>query len=66
VWNFILEECGLARFKVYKDNRGEWRWTFYADGGEEIAVSSEGYVNHSDCLHSIEIVRKQAPGASEE
>lgn len=40
-----------------KDNRGEWRWTYYASNGEEIAVSSEGYKNRSDCTHSIELMR---------
>lgn len=40
-----------------KDNRGEWRWTYYAKNGEAIAVSSEGYVNRTDCSHSITLVK---------
>jgi uncharacterized protein len=43
-----------------KDNRGEWRWTYYARNGEEIAVSSEGYVNRSDCEHAIGLVKNSS------
>ena len=40
-----------------KDNRGEWRWTYYARNGEPIAVSSEGYNRRDDCSHSIQLVK---------
>lgn len=52
-----------AYFRKQKDSRGEWRWTFYASNGEEIAVSSEGYVRESDCDHGIQLVKRDAPGA---
>jgi uncharacterized protein len=42
---------------VYKDNLYEWRWVYYGEGGEALAVSSEGYRNKFDCLRSIEMVR---------
>ncbi|MFC3317897.1 YegP family protein [Rhizobium rosettiformans] len=42
---------------MYKDNRGEWRWTYHASNGEPISVSSEGYVKRSDCERSIEIMK---------
>jgi uncharacterized protein YegP (UPF0339 family) len=47
---------------MYKDNRGEWRWTYEASNGETIAVSSEGYKRRVDCRRSIEIM--QASGSS--
>ena len=53
----------MAYFKKYRDNRNEWRWTFYASNGEPIAVSSEGYVREADCDTSIVIVKRDAPHA---
>jgi uncharacterized protein YegP (UPF0339 family) len=44
-------------YQQRKDSRGEWRWTFYAKNGEEIAVSSESYINRSDCTSAIYIIR---------
>ncbi|MGH8562744.1 MAG: YegP family protein [Gammaproteobacteria bacterium] len=40
-----------------KDNRGHWYWIYYAKNGEEIARSSESYVNRSDCEHSIGLIK---------
>lgn len=42
---------------MYKDSRGEWRWTYHGRNGEEIAVSSEGYVKRADCERGIEIMK---------
>lgn len=50
-------------FEVYKDTREEWRWRFQASNNKIIAVSSEGYKNKGDCVHGIELVKKEAPEA---
>nr|WP_249729911.1 DUF1508 domain-containing protein [Chelatococcus sp. YT9] len=42
---------------MYKDNRGEWRWVYYAKNGEEIAVSSESYTSKQNCRYSVDIMR---------
>lgn len=42
---------------LYKDNRGEYRWTYEASNGRTIAVSSEGYKKRSDCERGIEIMK---------
>jgi len=42
---------------LYKDNRGEYRWTYEASNGLTIAVSSEGYKKRSDCERGIEIMK---------
>ncbi len=47
-------------FEVYKDVRGEWRWTLKAGNHETIATSGEGYINRADCLHGIELVKQSA------
>ena len=51
-------------FCLYKDNKGEWRWTLRRDGNHEaIAVSSESYKQRSDCLVSINLVKSHAATA---
>ena len=43
-------------FYIFKDSRGEHRWTLVASNGKTIADSGEGYKNESDCLHGIGLV----------
>jgi len=31
------------KFIIFKDHRGEWRWTLRAKNGRKIADSGEGY-----------------------
>ncbi|KAA0676703.1 DUF1508 domain-containing protein [Roseomonas genomospecies 6] len=54
---FRTKEKKVGKYKVYKDHRGEWRWTFYAVNGEVIAVSSEGYRDERNCQHSITLMK---------
>ena len=53
----------MAHFRIYKDTAQKYRWTFYADNGEAIAVSSESYNHKQDCLHGINIVKTKSPNA---
>jgi uncharacterized protein YegP (UPF0339 family) len=53
----------MAHFTLYKDNSRQYRWTFYADNGKAIAVSSESYHNKQDCVNAINIVKTKAPAA---
>ena len=54
----------MADFEVRKDKNGEWYWTFQADNNKTIARSSESYINRSDCLHSIKIVKEKSPNCT--
>ena len=36
--------------EVYKDDKGEWRWTIYARNGKILADSNEGYRNKAHCI----------------
>lgn len=54
---------GEFRFVVYQDDDQEWRWRFRASNNDIIADSGEGYVNKQDCLHGIDLVKKEAPNA---
>lgn len=44
-------------FYVFKDRRGEYRWTLYAANGEPVADSAEGYTRLASCIHGIHLVR---------
>jgi uncharacterized protein len=50
----------MLTYKVYRDNKNEWRWRLKAENGDTIADSGEGYINKSDCLHGIELVKSSA------
>jgi len=50
-------------FEVYKDKAGEWRWRFQASNNKIIADSGEGYINKQDCLHGIDLIKKETPNA---
>lgn len=50
-------------FILYKDNRGEWRWTFRSANHEAICVSSEGYTSKQGALHGIGLVKQGAATA---
>lgn len=43
-----------------KDNKGHWYWIYYAKNGEEIARSSESYVDRADCRHSITLMQNSS------
>ncbi|TGK35785.1 YegP family protein [Leptospira andrefontaineae] len=51
-----------AKFVIYKDAKGEYRFRLKAGNGEIIA-SSEGYSSKQACENGIESVKKNAPGA---
>lgn len=51
------------QFQAYEDRAGEWRWRLRAANGRIIADGSEGYKNKQDCLHGIDLVKKEAPTA---
>jgi hypothetical protein len=50
------------KFRVYRDDRREWRWSLRACNGETIA-SGEGYKRRKDAMSAISIVQHSV-GAS--
>ena len=44
-------------YRVYQDVAGYWRWRLTAANSRTIADSGEGYVNRSDCLVAITLVK---------
>jgi len=52
-----------AKFELYKDARGEFRWRLVATNGQTIASSGEGYKSKDSAKAGIESVKKNAPAA---
>ncbi len=53
----------MAKFQIFKDAKGEFRWRLRAGNNEVIATSGEGYKAKADCQHGIELVKRDAPAA---
>jgi uncharacterized protein YegP (UPF0339 family) len=53
----------MAKFYVYKDANGEYRWRLRAGNGRVIADSGEGYERKIDCEHGIELIKEESPTA---
>ncbi|SCZ01377.1 MULTISPECIES: DUF1508 domain-containing protein [unclassified Pseudomonas] len=50
-------------FEIYRQTRGtpntgkgQWRWRLRA-GNHETIASGEAYVNKSDCLHAVRLIK---------
>jgi uncharacterized protein YegP (UPF0339 family) len=52
-----------AKFELYKDKKGEYRWKLVAPNGQTIAVG-EGYTTKESAKKGIESVKKNAPVAT--
>jgi uncharacterized protein YegP (UPF0339 family) len=45
------------KYEVYRDSASQWRWRFISSNGRIIAVSSESYINRTDCESGITIIK---------
>ena len=52
----------MARFEIWRDKGGEFRWRFRADNNEVLA-SGEGYRSKDDCEHAVQLIKEQVPQA---
>jgi uncharacterized protein len=55
-----------AKFEIYKDGRGEFRWRLKSGNGQVIASGGEGYTSRSGAENGINAVKRDAPDASVE
>jgi uncharacterized protein YegP (UPF0339 family) len=53
-----------AKFELYKDSKGEFRWRLIASNGQTIATSGEGYKAKDSAKAGIESVKKSAASAA--
>ncbi|MDV7186833.1 YegP family protein [Lutibacter sp. TH_r2] len=49
----------MAKFEIYTDKKGEFRFRLKAGNGQPI-LASEGYTSKSSCLNGVESVRKNS------
>jgi uncharacterized protein YegP (UPF0339 family) len=52
-----------AKFEVYRDGRGEYRWRLRTSNGNVIATGGEGYTTKANALGGIKAVQRDAPTA---
>ncbi|WP_029004052.1 YegP family protein [Azorhizobium doebereinerae] len=52
----------MAKFEIYKDKAGEFRFRFKASNGETL-FASEGYKAKASALAAIESIKKNVPEA---
>ncbi|PQK90867.1 DUF1508 domain-containing protein [Pantoea ananatis] len=53
----------MAKFEVYKDNAGEFRFRLKASNGQIIATG-EGYKTKAGVLNGIASIKRNAAGAA--
>ena len=49
-----------AKFELYKDAKGEYRWRLVVSNGQTIATGGEGYKEKDSAKAGIESVKKNA------
>lgn len=54
----------MAKFELYKDAKGEYRWRLKASNGQVIATGGEGYASKAGAENGIQAVMRDAPGAT--
>jgi len=52
-----------AKFELYTDSKGEFRWRLIASNGQTIATGGEGYKSKDSAKAGIASVKKNAPDA---
>jgi uncharacterized protein len=53
----------MARFELYTDKRGEYRWRFRASNGRITATGGEGYKAKADAQAGIDRLKRDAADA---
>ena len=53
----------MAKFELYQDARGEYRWRLKSANGQVIATGGEGYTSKAGAEKGIQAVMRDAPVA---
>jgi uncharacterized protein YegP (UPF0339 family) len=59
-------KASAAKFEVYQDKSGGFRWRLRAQNKQILATAGESYKAKRDCLASIESVKRAAADAAVE
>lgn len=54
----------MAKFEVYADAAGKYRWRLVAANGEKVASSGESFYDRADAKRAAETVKATAPNAT--
>lgn len=54
----------VKQFVLYRDAKGEFRWTLYAANAKKIADSAEGYTTKANAIHGARLVASVAADAA--
>ncbi len=54
----------MAKFEIYQDSAGDYRWRFQSNNGKILAVSAEGYINRANCEHAIILIKRETSQAA--
>lgn len=54
----------MAKFEIYQDTAGDFRWRFHSNSGKILAVSGEGYINRVNCEHAIILIKRETAQAT--
>jgi uncharacterized protein len=54
----------MAKFQIYADSAGKYRWRLKASNGEKIASSGESFASKESAKRAAETVKATAGGAS--
>ena len=57
------ERKASAKFEVYQDKSGGFRWRLRSQNRQILATSGEGYKDKRDCLSAIDSVKRAAADA---
>jgi uncharacterized protein YegP (UPF0339 family) len=52
-----------AKFEIYEDQAGEWRWRLRARNGEIVGTSGEGYKQLASARRAVQLVKQSAGDA---
>jgi len=55
-----------ARFELYRDRAGDWRWRLRHDNGNVIADGGQGYSSKRNAERGVRSVKANAPGGAVE
>ena len=55
-----------AKFEIYEDVAGEFRWRLVHTNGQVIAESGEGYKAKAKAISGVNSVKENAPSAAVE
>jgi uncharacterized protein len=56
----VEEKAEMAKFELYKDAKGEYRWRLKSGNGQIIATGGEGYTSKAGAINGIEAVKRDA------